>query len=107
MQFVTRTAEDQTQSSELRVLAIKVLGRAASPAALTVLLRMVDGGRNWRGRPRLAARSLELVAALMALASGWANDRQARALLALAATSADPDVRNAATMTARGVRGGR
>lgn len=107
VQFVTRTAEDQTQSSELRVLAIKVLGRAGSPAALTVLLRMVDGGRNWRGRPRLAARSLELLAALMALASGWANDRQARALLALAATSADPDVRNAATMTARGIRGGR
>jgi hypothetical protein len=69
-----------------------------------VLLRMVDGGRNWRGRPRLAARSLELVAALMALAHGWADDRQARAVLALAAVSTDPDVRNAATMTARAPR---
>jgi len=104
VQFVTRLAEDSSQTSELRVLAIKVLGRARSQAALGVLLRMVDGGRNWRGRPRLAARSLELVAALMALAHGWADDRQARAVLALAAVSADPDVRNAATMTARAPR---
>lgn len=104
VQFVTRLAEDQSLTSELRVLAIKVLGRGGSPAALGVLLRMVDGGRNWLGRPRLAARSLELVAALMALAHGWADDRQARALLALAAVSTDPDVRNAATMTARSAR---
>jgi hypothetical protein len=104
VQFVTRLAEDSSQTSELRVLAIKVLGRARSQAALGVLLRMVDGGRTWRGRPRLAARSLELVAALMALAHGWADDRQARAVLALAAMSADPDVRNAATMTARAAR---
>jgi len=104
VQFVTRLAEDESQTSELRVLAIKVLGRAGSPAALGVLLRMVDGGRNWRGRPRVATRSLEVLAALMALAQGWADNRQARALLALAAGSTDPDVRNAATLTARTAR---
>jgi hypothetical protein len=40
----------------------------------------------------------------MALAQGWADNRQARALLALAAGSTDPDVRNAATLTARTAR---
>jgi len=62
---------------------------------------LVDGGTNWLGRPRLAARSLELLAALMALAAGWRNDAQAAALLALAAASNDPDVRSAANPTPR------
>jgi len=62
---------------------------------------LVDGGTNWLGRPRLAARSLELLAALMALAAGWRNDVQAAALLALAAASNDPDVRSAASPTPR------
>ena len=104
VQFVTRVAQDASMTSELRVLAIKVLGRVGSPAGLGALVRLVDGGTNWLGRRRLAARSLELLAALMALATGWADDRQARALLALAAVSTDPDVRNAATMSARAVK---
>ena len=104
VQFVTRVAQDASRTSELRVLAIKVLGRAATPAALTALVRLVDGGTNWLGRPRLAGRSLELLAALMALATGWADDRHARALLALAAVSPDPDIRNAATMSTRAAR---
>ncbi len=87
--------------SELRVLAIKVLGRVRNSIGLNALLALVDGGTNWLGRPRLAARSLELLAALMALAAGWRNDVQAAALLALAAASNDPDVRSAASPTPR------
>jgi len=83
-------------ASELRDLAIKVLGRVKNVAALTALLEIVDGGKNWLGRPRLAARSLELLAALMALAVGWRNDGRASALLTMAAASTDPDIRNAA-----------
>src|SRR2546426_6065903 len=41
------------------------------------------------------SRSLELLAALMALAAGWRNDVRAAALLALAGASNDPDVRSA------------
>jgi hypothetical protein len=104
IQFVTRVALDETATSELRVLAIKVLGRAEQPTALATLIRLVDGGTNWLGRQRLGARSLELLAALMALATGWPNDRQARALLALAAMSTDPDIRNAATISARAAK---
>jgi hypothetical protein len=104
VQYVTRLAQDTTITSELRVLAIKVLGRAGSTAALSVLVQLVDGGTTWLGRRRLAARSLELLAALMALATGWAQDQQARALLALAAASTDPDVRNAATAGTRATK---
>jgi hypothetical protein len=93
---ITQIVHDQTVASELRVLAIKVLGRVRNVAALTALLEIVDGGKNWLGRPRLAARSLEVLAALMALAAGWRSDRRAAALLGLAAASNDPDIRNAA-----------
>jgi len=99
--LITQIVHDQTVASELRVLAIKVLGRVRNVAALTALLETVDGGTNWRGRPRLAARSLELLAALMALAAGWRNDGRAAVLLALAAASTDPDIRNAASPTLR------
>jgi len=95
--LITEIVHDQGVASELRVLAIKVLGRVRNVAALTALLEIADGGTNWLGRPRLAARSLELLAALMALAAGWRNDGRASGLLALAAASNDPDIRNAAS----------
>src|SRR6266496_2601332 len=98
---VAELARATATPSELRVLAIKVLGRVRNSVGLNALLALVDGGTNWLGRPRLAARSLELLAALMALAAGWRNDVQAAALLALAAASSDPDVRSAASSTPR------
>jgi hypothetical protein len=94
--LVVAVARDGTITSELRVLAIKVLGRTRHPAALAALLSLTDGGTTWRGRPKLPARSIELVAAVMALAAGWSSDARARRVLALSATSKDPDVRNAA-----------
>ena len=98
---VAELANDAGTASELRVLAIKVLGRVRNTAALAALLQLVDGGTNWLGRQKLAARSLELVAALMALAAGWRNDVRAAALLALAGASNDPDVRSAASSIPR------
>ncbi|HEV8265249.1 MAG TPA: hypothetical protein VGQ06_09865 [Gemmatimonadales bacterium] len=89
-------AQDSRCASELRVLAIKVIGRSRSSAALEALLALTDGGTTLLGRRKLAARSLELLAALMALATSFARDRRARAVLTLAAASKDPDVRRAA-----------
>jgi hypothetical protein len=83
-------SQDSATASELRVLAIKVLGKTGNPTALDTLVQIVDGGTNWLGRPRLAARSLEVLAALMALSSGWRNDKQATRLLSLAASSTTP-----------------
>ena len=93
--LITQIVLDQTAASELRVLAIKVLSRVRNVAALNALLQLVNGGTNWLGRARLPARSLELLAALMALAASWRNDARAAAVLALAAASKDPDVRSA------------
>ena len=93
--LVVGVARDARAASEVRVLAIKVLGRTRHPAALAALLALTDGGTTWRGRPKLPARSLELVAAVMALAAGWSTDARARAVLALGAASKDPEVRNA------------
>ena len=101
MPLITQIVLDQSMSSELRVLAIKVLGRVRSTAALNALLQLVDGGTNWMGRRKLAPRSLELLAALLALAAGWRNDVKAAALLALAQASSDPEIRNAASATPR------
>jgi len=94
--LITEIALDGTTASELRVLAIKVLGRVRHSAALNTLLVLVDGGTTWFGRRRLPARSLELLAALMALAASWRGDARAAAMLTLAAESKDPDIRNAA-----------
>lgn len=99
--LITQIVLDQAMGSELRVLAIKVLGRVRNDAALSTLLQLVDGGRNWLGRPRLAPRSLELIAALLALAAGWRNDKRAAALLQLATESSDPEIRTAASPTPR------
>jgi len=93
--LITQIALDQAMTSELRVLAIKVLGRVHSTVALNTLLQLADGGTSWLGRAKLAVRSLELLAALMALAAGWRNDGRAAAILALAAASKDPDIRSA------------
>ena len=95
--LVTQIAVDPTAGSELRVLAIKVLSRVRNTAALSALIQIVDGGTSWLGRAKLAPRSLELLAGVMALAAGWPNDMKAAALLALAAASADPEVRSAAS----------
>src|SRR5207249_2199469 len=69
--LVAGVARDARAASEIRILAIKVLGRTRQPAALAALLALTDGGTTWRGRPKLPARSLEVVAAVMALAAGW------------------------------------
>jgi hypothetical protein len=102
--LVVAVARDARAPSELRVLAIKVLGRSRQPGALAALLALADGGTTWRGRPKLAVRSLELVAAVMALAAGWRADPRARAVLALAASSKDPEVRNATDPGESGTR---
>ena len=101
--LITGVAHDHTVTSELRVLAIKVLGRVGTTDALHALLKFVDGGTTWLGRPKLANRSIEMLAALIALASGWRNDSRVAAILALAGSSSDPEIRSA-TASRKGKR---
>jgi hypothetical protein len=94
--LIADLSQDVRAPSDIRVLAIKVLGRSKHPGALAALLSLADGGTNWRGRAKLPPLSLELVATVMALASGRSSDPRARAVLSLAAVSKDPELRNAA-----------
>ncbi|HKJ02769.1 MAG TPA: hypothetical protein VJ997_09950 [Longimicrobiales bacterium] len=83
------------QSDEIRALGVKVLGAVGTPFARDTLLRVAVVGRSIFGRPKLAAGSPPVVAALRALALGWGEDAGVRAALHKAARSKDAEVRSA------------
>jgi hypothetical protein len=93
---VARLALDPAQDEEVRRVAVQALGPLRQVQALQTLLQIADGGRTFLGRPRLAATSPVVLAALKALATRWPDDPRAGALLTLAADSSDADVRFAA-----------
>jgi len=92
---VARRAADGMAPGDLRVLAIRALGGSKAPAARDTLLELTQGGRSFLGREKLPPKSPELLAALRALAAGWAGNASARRVLARAAASKDPDIRTA------------
>jgi hypothetical protein len=94
--LVCRRAADAATDAELRQLAIRVLGTSREPSAVQTLLRLVDGGQSWLRKPRLAATTPEMLAALSALAAGWAEHPAAATFLAAALRSTDPEVIRAA-----------
>jgi hypothetical protein len=54
------------------------------------------GGTTLLRKPKLAAKSPEMLVALDGLARMWPNERRAAALLALARESTDPEITKAA-----------
>src|SRR5213592_4410952 len=90
--LVDRTT-DGTSPVDVRSLAIRALGYARPPAALEALLRLASGGRSLFGREKLRAKSPEVLAALMALATGWGRHPRARAVLERAAAANDHEIR--------------
>jgi hypothetical protein len=94
--LVCRRAADAATDPELRQLAIRVLGTSREAPAVQMLLRLVDGGQSWLRKPRLAASTPEMLAALSALATGWAEHPAAATFLAAALRSTDPEVIRAA-----------
>jgi len=95
--LVAALATDRALGSELRLLAIRVLGGSDAPAARAALLQVSAGGRTLLGREKLPPKSPELLATLAALAAGWGKDAAARRVLARAAASRDAEIRAAAT----------
>lgn len=95
--LVATIAGDPSVVDDLRLLAVRALGRSREKAARDALLRLVDGGRTLLGRPRLAPSTRLSVTAVRALAEGWRTDPAAAPVVALAAASADADFRRAAT----------
>lgn len=87
-----RLTEDATFPPEFRVMALHILGRSTSALALDALLNFAQGGRTMLGRPRLAQKSPEMLAAVSGLARSWSRDRRARALLDAAGRSRDKQI---------------
>jgi hypothetical protein len=79
-----------------RVLALSLLGRSGNVLALEALLHFAASGRTLLGRPRLAGKSPEMIAAVTALARTWRADRHASGILQQALRSRDPQVVTAA-----------
>jgi hypothetical protein len=77
---------------EFRVVALQLLGRSNSTLALDALLHYAQAGTNLLGKPRLANKSPELLAALGGLARTWSHERRARALIDVAANSRDEQI---------------
>jgi hypothetical protein len=92
---VARIAVNPKMTEETRVLAIRALGRCTDPGARDTLLQIVDGGRTLLGRPKLAAPTPMCIAALKALAGKWTDHPPSASMLAIAAASPDPEVRQA------------
>lgn len=77
---------------EFRVLSLNLLGRSGSVLALEALLHFAQNGTTLFGKPRLAPKSAEMLAALSAMARSWPAERRAAALLAQARRMRDPDI---------------
>lgn len=88
-------ADDATVNPDLRALGIRALASHRSGDTATWLsARAVKVGKLIK-RPALVAKSPEMLAALEGLATHWRDDPAAREAIALAAASADPEVRGA------------
>ena len=80
---------------EFRVMSLYLLGRSGHAPALEALLAYAGGGKNLLGKPRLANKTPEMLAALSGLARAWPTERRSRELLDLALKSKDEQILNA------------
>jgi len=95
---VVKRLGEEGLAPDLKVAAVRLLGGSASPLALEALLRLVSAGRTMFGKPKLAEKSSEMLAALRALAARWSGEPRAAAVLERAAASRDVDLVDAATV---------
>ncbi|MBX7118880.1 MAG: hypothetical protein K1X31_07775 [Gemmatimonadaceae bacterium] len=89
-------ADDTTVNADLRALGIRALASyKANDTATWLAARVVKVGKLLK-RPALAGKTPELLAAIEGLATHWREHPAAREALALAAASADSEIREAA-----------
>jgi hypothetical protein len=77
---------------EFRVLSINLLSRSGSVLALEALLHFAQNGTTMFGKPRLAAKSPEMLASLSGIARSWPTERRVAALLAQARKMKDAEI---------------
>ena len=88
---------DGNYPPEFRVITLHLLARSNSILALEALLAWCTGGKSLLGKPKLAPKSPEMLAALSGLARNWRHERRAAPLLEMAAHSKDEQIVNIAT----------
>jgi hypothetical protein len=94
--ILSKRVMDPAFPPEFRVLGLTLLGRSGSILALEALLHFAQNGRTLLGKPRLAPKSPEMLAALSGLARSWDTERRAAVLLELARKSRDTEIAAAA-----------
>jgi hypothetical protein len=88
-------ARNAQLAEELRLLAVGILGKSNEEAALKALLQIVNGGKTFLGRPRLASPTPIVLGALRALAHTWSASREAQRFVAQARRSFTAEFRQA------------
>ena len=93
--FLAGLARVEQVPEDLRLLAVQALANTRDSASMEALVAVVDGGRTLFGRPKLAAKTAVVMAALRALASGWRRHPHVEPFLGLAAAANDGELRDA------------
>jgi hypothetical protein len=88
--LVCRRIDDPAAEREVAVAAVRVLGGSRDPLALATLVRIASAGHTLLRRVRLAPPTPRVLAALSALARGWAAHPAAAPVLDAARRSPDP-----------------
>ena len=91
--LIINRVRDETLESQLRVLAIRVLGSTRTEDARRTLLPIALSPKKTMWRSKLATRSPEMMAAVAALATQWPHDDAAAGVANLARKHRDADVR--------------
>jgi hypothetical protein len=87
--------DDGEMDTALRALAIRAVAGRQDPMALPWLLARVQRRTKWLHRVRLQEKSPEMLASLSALAAFWKDTPWTTDVLAMAAKSADTEIRQA------------
>ena len=92
---------DSTTDPQIRSFALRVLATTKAPEALEAALALAVAPKAMMRRSRLAPKSVEMLAAINALATHWPEDPRAMKVVALARGHRDLDIRAVATSGGR------
>ena len=91
--LIKKRIERGELDSQLRTMGIRIVAQQRTSATLSWFLHIVMIEAHWPRRPKLRPSSPEMLAALTMIATGWADDPAAEAVIKLAEHSKDPGVR--------------
>ena len=95
--LIANRLADESLPTDLRTALVRAVRGVRSPLALDGLLRLTVVGKTLLGKPKLAPKSPELLAALGTLADTWSGEPRVRAILDRARASADAQIGAAAS----------